>query len=110
MVQLFQNLVGNAIRYRSQKSLRVHISARQEENEWVFSVSDNGIGIESQYFDRIFQVFQRLHDKNDSGSGVGLSVCRKIVERHSGQIWVESEVGKGSTFRFTIPMREGVKS
>ena len=110
LVQLFQNLVNNAIRYRNQDSPRVHVSVEQKANEWVFSVSDNGVGIESQYFDRIFQVFQRLRNKNDSGSGVGLAVCRKIVERHGGRIWVESEIGKGSTFYFTIPLREGGQS
>jgi len=109
LVQLFQNLVGNAVRFRSQELPRVHVSVEQERDEWLFSVTDNGIGIEPPYFDRIFQVFQRLHDKNDSGSGVGLAVCRKIVQRHGGRIWVESEIGKGSTFYFTIPLKEGVQ-
>lgn len=110
LVQLFQNLVGNAIRYRNQKSPRIHVSAVDKGNERVFSVSDNGIGIEPQHFDRLFQLFQRLHAGSYSGSGIGLAVCRRIVERHGGRIWVESEVGKGSTFRFTIPLKEGGQS
>ncbi|MFC2071827.1 ATP-binding protein [Chloroflexota bacterium] len=110
LVQLFQNLISNAIRYRNRESPRIHVSAEQKGDEWFFSVSDNGIGIESQYFDRIFQVFQRLHSGSHRGSGIGLAVCRKIIERHGGRIWVESEIGKGSTFYFTIPLKEGRQS
>jgi PAS domain S-box-containing protein len=110
LVQLFQNLLSNAIRYRNQESPRVHVSAEQKVNEWVFAMSDNGIGIEPQYFDRIFQVFQHLHGGSHRGSSIGLATCKKIVERHGGHIWVESEVGKGSTFYFTIPLKEGGQS
>ncbi len=103
LIQLLQNLIGNAIKFHGEKPPRIHISAIKEENKWVFSVKDNGIGIDPKYFDRIFQIFQRLHKRKEyPGSGIGLAVCKKIVERHGGKIWVESEVGKGSTFYFTI--------
>lgn len=106
LVQLFQNLIGNAIKFRGEEPPRVHVSAKQKENEWVFSVQDNGMGIDSQYAERIFQVFQRLHTRAEyPGTGIGLAVCRRIVERHGGRIWVESEPGKGSTFYFTMPVR-----
>jgi signal transduction histidine kinase/CheY-like chemotaxis protein len=103
--QLFQNLVGNAIKYHRQGAAPiVDIRARREEAHWLFSVSDNGIGIESQYLERVFGLFKRLHTGDEySGTGIGLAICQRIVERHHGRIWVESEFGKGSTFCFTLP-------
>ena len=106
MVQVFQNLIGNAIKFRGEAAPRIHVSAGQWGDEWVFSVSDNGIGFEAQYVDRIFVIFQRLHAREEyAGTGIGLALCRRIVQRHGGQIWAESTPGRGSTFYFSIPTR-----
>ena len=104
--QVFQNLIANGIKFhRPDDTPRVHISATQDHQAWTFGVSDNGIGIEHQYRERIFALFQRLHTRADyPGTGIGLAICKKIVERHGGQICVESEPGRGTTFRFTVPM------
>ena len=103
ITQLFQNLISNAIKFKSEKAPHVIISGKEVKDELVFSVKDNGIGIKKEYSDKIFVIFQRLHNKEQyPGTGIGLSVCKKIVERHKGKIWLESEIGNGSTFNFTI--------
>ena len=106
LIQVLQNLMANAIKFRLEDPPRIHVSAVKKEAEWVFSVRDNGIGIAPEYKDRIFNIFQRLHGKEYPGVGIGLSLCRRIVERHGGRIWFESETGKGTTFYFTIPIKE----
>jgi light-regulated signal transduction histidine kinase (bacteriophytochrome) len=103
LVQLFQNLIGNAIKYRGSRVPRIHVSAARQSNHWSFSVRDNGIGIEAQYLEKIFGMFQRLHKRGEfSGTGMGLAICKKIVERHGGSITVESRPGRGSTFTFVL--------
>lgn len=104
LTRLFQNLLVNSIRYRSEQAPQIHIAAEPRDGEWLFSVKDNGIGIEPQYAEKVFGIFKCLHSRDKyPGSGMGLAICRKIVTRHEGRIWVESDLGKGATFYFTLP-------
>jgi PAS domain S-box-containing protein len=104
MVQLIQNLIGNGLTYHGDLPPHIHVSAERSGKEWIFSVRDNGIGIDSNHYEQIFEIFKRLHDQTEyPGTGIGLAVCRRVVERHGGRIWVKSDPGQGSTFYFTIP-------
>jgi light-regulated signal transduction histidine kinase (bacteriophytochrome) len=108
---LLQNLIANSLKFHGEEPPTIHVSARLNKKlnsgmtgEWIFSVSDNGIGIDPEYAERIFVIFQRLHGREQyPGTGIGLAICKKIVERHGGRIWVESQPGKGATFYFTLP-------
>jgi light-regulated signal transduction histidine kinase (bacteriophytochrome) len=103
IIQLLQNLIGNAIKFKDNKPPDIHISAQERSNEWLFSVTDKGIGIDQNHQKQIFSIFKRLHTREEyPGTGIGLAISKRIVERHGGQIWIESEIGKGSTFYFTI--------
>jgi light-regulated signal transduction histidine kinase (bacteriophytochrome) len=107
MVQLFQNLIANAIKFQSEKTPKIHIYSKKKDNKYYISVKDNGIGINPKYQERIFKVFQRLHTVDEyEGTGIGLSITQKIVAHHKGNIWVKSEPGKGSIFSFSIPINE----
>ncbi|HML04975.1 MAG TPA: ATP-binding protein [Methanobacterium sp.] len=110
LTKVFQNLISNAIKFKKKdESPKIHISSKKDEdrNEYIFSVQDNGIGMDPQYAERIFTIFQRLHTREEyQGTGIGLSIVKRIIERHGGRIWVESELGNGSTFYFTISFKQ----
>jgi chemotaxis family two-component system sensor kinase Cph1 len=111
LAQLFQNLVSNAIKFHGQAPPRIHVGVSHANGEWLFSVHDNGIGFDAKYADRIFMIFQRLHNRLAyPGTGIGLAICKKIVEHNGGRIWAESEPGQGSTFKFTLPMNSEEKA
>ena len=109
MHQLLQNLIANAIKYRSDEPPAIRVSARREGAQWELAIRDNGIGIEPESREEVFGVFRRLHGNRYAGTGIGLAICARIVERYGGRIWVESKPGGGSTFRLTLPAAEGVE-
>jgi light-regulated signal transduction histidine kinase (bacteriophytochrome) len=103
LARVFQNLIDNAIKFKGDTAPRIHISSKMEGDKIVISVQDNGIGIDPKYSDRVFTIFQRLHNKTDyPGTGIGLAICKRTIERHGGRIWFESEPGEGTTFYFTL--------
>jgi light-regulated signal transduction histidine kinase (bacteriophytochrome) len=105
LAQVFQNLIGNALKFRSQSAPRIHVAVDEKAAQWEIAVRDNGIGIEPQYFERIFVIFQRLNPREQyPGTGIGLAIAKKIIERQGGRIWVESQAGQGTTVSFTIPV------
>lgn len=108
LARLFQNLIINSIKYRSASPPRIDISAERQGNDWQIAVRDNGIGIEPKYAEKVFGIFRRLHTRAErAGSGMGLAICKKVVTRHGGRIWVDSQLGEGATFWFTIPVAAG---
>ena len=110
LVRLFQNLLANAIKFRGNQPPVIYVSCNKKDGEWLFCVKDNGIGMDPKYRDRVFTIFQRLHRRDVPGIGIGLAICKRIVEHHGGRIWVESETGKGASFCFTIPIRDANKA
>ncbi|HTS76244.1 MAG TPA: ATP-binding protein [Bryobacteraceae bacterium] len=110
LTQVFQNLLSNALKYRSDGDVRIRVTAEPDGRAWLFSVEDNGIGIHPDYHETVFEPFKRLNSRQSRGSGVGLAICRRIIERHGGRIWVESSPGQGSKFRFTVPQANGAVS
>jgi light-regulated signal transduction histidine kinase (bacteriophytochrome) len=110
LTTVFQNLLGNALKFRGEDPPRISVNAEQDEEFWRFSVTDNGIGIEPEYAERIFVIFQRLHDRQTySGTGIGLALCRKIVEYHGGRMWLDTEYSPGTRFCFTLPILDQEK-
>ena len=108
LTQLLQNLIGNALKFKGAEAPRIHVGVAEHADGWEFAVTDNGIGIDPEYFERIFMVFQRLHGKGEyPGTGIGLAICKKVVDRHGGRIRVESRPGHGATFYFTLPTKGG---
>jgi light-regulated signal transduction histidine kinase (bacteriophytochrome) len=111
LTQLFQNLLTNALKYRGKDPPHIHIGVEQRDSEWLFRVRDNGIGIAPQHQQRIFLLFQRIHERGKyPGTGIGLAICSKVIETHGGKIWVESEEGKGATFFFTLPRTRSMRA
>jgi light-regulated signal transduction histidine kinase (bacteriophytochrome) len=111
LTRLFQNLIGNALKYCGPSVPEIHISAENNGHAWTFSIRDNGIGFDPKYAERIFTIFQRLHTRREyAGTGIGLALCERIVQRHGGRIWAESEPGRGSIFCFTLPHNGGERA
>ena len=109
-MQILQNLISNSIKYRSEEPPKIHVSAERDGAGWLFAVRDNGIGIDAEDSERVFGMFKRLHGSEIPGTGMGLALCKKVVERQGGRICVESEPGRGATFKFTIPTHPGVRT